>query len=742
MEPFENGTAHLLAELRRIDLLLQRQVLRLRAANLLTEDQFRGLYIPDAQVDALLRHARKGVPEDSSVAGAAQTTDLIRQLEKETEGRLRATAAAGIELPLPRLAAAFGLTRFDVEVLLIAVAPELDLRYQTLYAYAQNDVTKKHASVDLILNLLCGPVTERLRRRAVFASGAPVQHHLVRVVADPHDCEPLLLARFVHAEERIVDYLLESDTIDACLLPFTRRVVPTRRLDDLVLAPDLRTRFGRVVLSITAGKRLCVLQGPTGVGKQALAEAVCAERQLPLLVVDLERMGTECPATTLAALVRREAVLQGAAIYLRRFERLASDDASARAQRLVWAQALASCPTPVFVGTELPWQPDDVWASMGSISLDVPLPSYPLRLRLWAEAVRDGNGHLPSASIDLSAVSSKFVLSAGQIGAAAQAARTRAALHEDCGHAEPNAGDLHAAARAESGQGLQRLARKIEPVYTWSDIVLPPRALQQLREVCAAVKYRHVVYSTWGFDRRLATGKGLNVLFCGPSGTGKTMAAQILAHELGLDLYKIDLASVVSKYIGETEKNLSQVFREALSSNAILFFDEADALFGKRSEVKDAHDRYANIEVAYLLQKMEEYEGITILATNLGKNLDDAFARRMHHMVELPLPDALQRERIWRKVFPSLAPLGNDVDLSFMAQQLEFTGGNIRNVALAAAIAAAQEAAETCGADLPANPAIRMGHVVVAAARELRKMGRLPSKAEFRGYYELTRDGG
>jgi SpoVK/Ycf46/Vps4 family AAA+-type ATPase len=206
------------------------------------------------------------------------------------------------------------------------------------------------------------------------------------------------------------------------------------------------------------------------------------------------------------------------------------------------------------------------------------------------------------------------------------------------------------------------------------------------------------------------------------------MAASILARKFGLDLYKIDLSSVVSKYIGETEKQLSQIFREAQSSNATLFFDEADALFGKRSEAKDAHDRYANIEVAYLLQKMEEFEGIVILATNFRKNMDDAFTRRMHHIVEFPFPDAEYRERIWRALIPPDAPVADDVDFGFLSRQFELAGGNIRNVVLAAAFLAAEESSP-----------IRMEHFILATSRELQKLGRLLSRADFREYYELTR---
>ena len=281
-----------------------------------------------------------------------------------------------------------------------------------------------------------------------------------------------------------------------------------------------------------------------------------------------------------------------------------------------------------------------------------------------------------------------------------------------------------------------------DPVAGWDDIVLPPRALRQLREVCLSVKHRPTVYGRWGFERRLAQGKGLIALFAGPSGCGKTMSAQIIAAELKLDLFQIELSGVVSKYIGETEKNLNVIFEAARFSNAILFFDEADALFGKRSETKDAHDRYANIEVAYLLQKIEAYEGIVILATNLGKNIDDAFRRRLHHTIEFPFPDAEYRERIWRSAFPAATPLAGDIDFNFLARQFEFAGGNIRNIALAAAFLAAEAQSFTDSSARSVGKTVTMEHLIVATSRELQKMGKLPAKTDFCEYYELIHERG
>jgi SpoVK/Ycf46/Vps4 family AAA+-type ATPase len=269
-------------------------------------------------------------------------------------------------------------------------------------------------------------------------------------------------------------------------------------------------------------------------------------------------------------------------------------------------------------------------------------------------------------------------------------------------------------------------ARRLIPRYRLKDIVLPDDQMHHLQEICSHLRHRHTVYFKWGFENRFALGKGLNILFSGSSGTGKTMAADIIANEFKLDLYQIDLSAIVSKYIGETEKNLSRIFKEASSGNLILFFDEADALFGKRSEVKDAHDRYANIEIDYLLQKMEDHEGIVILATNLSKNLDEAFLRRLHFSLEFPFPDENQRLLIWKKIFPPETPIEADIEFSFLAERFSLSGGNIKNVAMTAAFYAAED-----------ESAVRMPHIILALKRELQKMGKLCVKADFGRYYAV-----
>jgi SpoVK/Ycf46/Vps4 family AAA+-type ATPase len=340
--------------------------------------------------------------------------------------------------------------------------------------------------------------------------------------------------------------------------------------------------------------------------------------------------------------------------------------------------------------------------------VEIPAPNTALQQALWKFHL---NGALGERR-EIDQLTACFDLTAEQIAKAAHFARqTTVARDPTNGHI--TIADLFSSSRVQSQPKLSTLARKIEPKYCWDDLVLPNDQMEQLRELTNWVKHRQTVMGEWGFASKLSLGRGINALFVGPSGTGKTMAAEVIAHELALDLYKIDLSAVVSKYIGETEKNLSRIFAEAEHSNAILFFDEADALFGKRSEVRDAHDRYANIEIAYLLQKMEEYEGITVLATNFKQNIDEAFFRRIRFIIEFPFPNEEYRRRIWQKVFPIGTPMDLEIDFEFLARQYKLTGGNIRNVALTAAFYLADDGNK-----------INMRLLSRATKREYQKMGK------------------
>ena len=302
---------------------------------------------------------------------------------------------------------------------------------------------------------------------------------------------------------------------------------------------------------------------------------------------------------------------------------------------------------------------------------DFPAPDFQQRKAIWQQFLDQPVSDPRVDELDIAALAGQFSLSGGQIRDAIAWARDKAAQY----HVPLNTKDLFLAARIHSNSYLGGLATKIEPRYTWGDIILPDDRLALLHEIVATVRSRPLVLERWEVGRKLASSYGIPILFSGPPGTGKTMAAEVIANELELDLFKIDLSTVVSKYVGETEKNLESIFKEAETSNAILFFDEADAIFGKRSEVKDAHDRYANIEISFLLQRMERYNGIAILATNLRANLDEAFTRRLQFAVDFPFPDEEHRLRIWQTLFPTTVPHNANLDFSTLARQFKLAGG-------------------------------------------------------------------
>ncbi|TFG90010.1 MAG: AAA family ATPase, partial [Candidatus Atribacteria bacterium] len=645
----------------------------------------------------------------------AQAESLQEKISMKVENSLKQK----IYLPFYHLAHLFQLTRFEMDIILVCLAPELDVKYEKLYAYLQDDVTKKRPTFDLVMRLLCYSLEENFGARKYFLQTAPLMRN--RLLSFVGDEQLPLLSRSLKIDERIISFLLGADGMDKRIQKFTDFIEPRRSFDDMILAEDHKTTLNEFAGSLSSNKSRVMLffHGPYGTGKKMIAEAICRELGAPLLVVDSKGLqGSESLETL--NLIFREAMLQDSSLYFEDFDVLLDKDAGVSVPDLI--RYMDSFPVLIFLSGGIPFEPKGRLTNHSFIRFDFPIPSFTLRKELWKSSL---NGIISDADID--ALAGKFKFSGGQMKDAIFTAQNAASAK---GRSGLSMEDLYIGCRLQSNSNLSSLARKIEPHYAWEDIVLPTDTKKQLEEVAGYVKYRGVVYSDWGFDRKLSIGKGLNVLFSGPSGTGKTMAAEIIAREVQLDIYKIDLSNVVSKYIGETEKNLSRIFREAETSNSILFFDEADALFGKRSEVKDAHDRYANIETGYLLQKMEEYDGIVILATNLSKNIDDAFMRRMQIVIEFPFPDDTQRRLIWSGMFPKESPLGEDIDYRFLSQKIKLAGGNIKNMALAAAFYAAENSRE-----------INMHHIMHAARREYQKMGKPFLKADFEPYYEQIKAG-
>jgi len=741
MIPYADNLEHLLDELSRIDQLIRTHLETVRPDN--SEPiEFMGLYISEAEIQNLQKswdfHGRgfRGIFN-------ALPDEKRKQLEavrKDINYKMSESLKNGTQLRLHTLVELFGLDPFEIDVLLLCLAPEFDLKYERIYAYLQNDVTRKRPSVDLVMNMLCPTIEAKLISRTYFSPASTLlKNNLIHLTGDGQNNQLPLISSFIKIDERIIGFLLGFEEPAKEVWNISQIVKPDTIFDDMVLPTDLKSSLKDMIswhIQNSIPSKF-LFSGVKGSGKMSTAKAACKEAGIDMIVSDTKALLKDDPSqfSETLNLLLREALLQNSALYFDNFDVLFEDqrasafkDVEIQIKSLI--QSLKAFPNWVFLaGTDLLQHNEGLKEELtnnGFIHFPFSMPSYSLRKQLWESALQ---AYDMTEDVDSSVLANKFQLTGGRINDAVHTAYTFAKLKNP---STPilSMEDLYEGCRTQSNQKLGSLAIKIDPQYKWEDIVLPKDTKEQLKEVCGFIKHRGKVYSDWGFEKKLSLGKGLNVLFSGPSGTGKTMAAQIVANTVGLDLYKIDLSNVVSKYIGETEKNLEKIFNEAKTSNSILFFDEADALFGKRSEIKDAHDRYANIEIAYLLQKMEEHTGTVILASNFRKNIDDAFLRRLHFTIEFPLPDEKSREMIWLSTFPAETPLGNDVDFTFLSK-FKFTGGNIKNIALAASFLAAED-----------SEIVGMEHLIKAIKRELQKIGKLFTEADFGEYSQWIKQSG
>jgi hypothetical protein len=639
-----NLIAHLDALLARTRAVIERR----RETDPGADDPVRGLYLPDAHLDHLFERA----------------PTPCEPYEEQ---------------------ALLGLDAFDFQALLIALAPDLDRRFEAFYGYLNDDIGLRRATPGVVLELTGCTAWEPEARARLGPTGRLVGEGLV-LIEEP---ERPFLSRSLRVPDAVTAHLLGDDGPDAELAPLT-------------VAHEPRGDPAGILRALEAGASLCYVRGPEGA---ALAAAALGPRAVSL---DLTRLPNGSDIGPYARLAARWARLKGEAVLAGPVECLAERGPPAVA-------AFAELPVPTILTGRRTWDPN--WSQTVPFIYDVPPPDRSERAAAWHMSV---NGDL-SHGVDAAAVTGHLRMTPAQIERAATAARWNAIA----AGRKVTAADLRAGARAQNAAGLERLSRRVEPRVTWDDLVLPPETLRPLRGLASRARHRELVLEEWGLRGRSGgSGHGIAALFAGPSGTGKTLAAEVIAAEIGLELYAIDLATVVDKYVGETEKNLDRIFTEADEVNAVLFFDEADALFGRRSDVRDAHDRYANIEVAFLLQRMESFDGIAILATNLRSNVDDAFTRRLDAIVDFQPPDRECRRRLWELCLGRSAPRAPDLDLDFCAEAFELAGGNIRSIALAAGYAAAER-----------GGAIGMTDLIAAVEQEYRKLGRLCSEAEFGPWY-------
>jgi hypothetical protein len=631
---------------------------------------------------------------DSSTAASAATVPAPAGAVEEAKTAVEPPSA------LDALGERLGLSAFERNVLLLCVAMELDTRIAGLCARAQDDPCKSFPTFSLALALFDDPSWD------VLSPGGPLRYW--RLIEINQSGSQPLTASALRADERIVNYVKGLNYIDerlfSLLVPLDLEAGPAglaRSQAQVVEAVLHRWKVG----SESGLFPIVQLLGPDPLSKQLVACAAAAEFNRRLYRLPAELLpAAPSDLEILARLWQRESRLMPVALYLdaEELERRATEPSGPLGRFLARGDSV------IFLGVSevLPR------ICRNPIILDVAKPSAVEQQAAWAETLGDeANGSPPM-------LAAQFNLNLATIQNL-----TRTTRAEIKGVPTSLAGKIWDVCCDRERPRLDALAQRLQPKATWDDLVLPAAPMNLLKQIAAQVAYRNVVYEEWGFARKMNRGFSVSALFAGDSGTGKTMAAEVIAQALRLNLYRIDLAGVVDKYIGETEKNLRRLFDAAEDGGAILFFDEADALFGKRSEVKDSHDRYANIEINYLLQRIESYRGLAILATNMKTALDTAFLRRLRFVVDFPFPGTADRRRVWERVFlqpePAGPPLG-ELDYDRLAR-LNLSPGHIHTVALNAAFMAAHE-----------NSNVTMQFILEAARAEFMKLGRPINEADFR----------
>ncbi len=613
----------------------------------------------------------------------------------QAAARLRAAEAMTPPPALVMLSQRFNLSRFEQEILLLCAAMELDTHIASLCAHAQDDPNRPYPTFALAMALFDKPSWD-----ALSPEGALRHWRLIEI--NQPGAQPLT-ASALRADERIVNYLKGLNYLDDRLMPLFMPL----DVDGLsAILPPSQQRVAQTIVhqlrQTAPAQRLPAVQllGADGLSKQLIAWHVATALGLRLYRLPAELLPAQAAELeTLARLLEREMALWSFALYLDAHD--VDKDAPGEEHALPLGRFLARSQGVCFLDTH------DVRSGLGraTIEFDIGKPTHAEQQAAWAATLGSAGADTPAR------LAGQFDLNLATIQRIAQAVRAAKNGHALSEH-------LWGACLASTRPRLDVLAQRIEPKATWDDIVLPEAELGLLHQIAAQVGQRNKVYEEWGFAAKRTRGLSINALFAGESGTGKTMAAEVIANELRLNLYRIDLSAVVSKYIGETEKNLRRLFDAAEDGGAILFFDEADALFGKRSEVKDSHDRYANIEINYLLQRIESYRGLAILATNMRSALDAAFMRRIRFIVEFRAHGPAERQAIWERIFPP-ETYTQGLDFGRLAR-LALNGGSINNIAINAAFLAAQ-----------AGTPVTMALVLDAARTEFLKLKRPINNEDF-----------
>lgn len=702
-----------------LDLKIEKYLVKKKLREIRISNPLKGMVVSEEEVLKILSKEDSTSEDESKIRNLSSKIDMIA---KEINGNIKIAIEKGLIFNFNRLSNLFNLDDIEMNLLIVGISVELDTKYEKVFGFLHDNINNKRPTFDVAFNILEIPFEEKIKFRNNIRKGSFFQKFILKqeLFLD----ESTFLSSELIIDERIVDFIINGNNLDVQIKELISEYIPV--MDDknlsykLKVVEDIDRTINNFYINAYGEKCIYIfLHGDKGVGKKSIIKNYVDLNCVKLIIADLKILSLrEVPLRESIKKILREAVLREAFVCFENYSCIEKDLEDRDILLKDFFISLEFFNQPVFVLSEEKYKPNKYFNESAIVSFNVERPVYEERIELWEYYLKSNN----LDGFSSSELAAKFNFTPLQINNAAKSTSSKLLLDNE------NRKVIYEACYEQVDSKLTEKTVKVKATYTWEQLVLPEEQKKYLKDACNQVKNRYTVYEKWGFGKKLAYGKGLSLICAGPPGTGKTMSAQVVANELNLELYRIDLSQIVSKYIGETEKNLDMIFNEAKLSNAILFFDEADSLFGKRSEVKSANDKYANMETAYLLQKIEEYEGISMLATNYLNNIDKAFLRRINYVITYPFPNAMSRKQIWIGMFPVEAPLDEDVDFDYLSKTFEIAGGNIKNVVVYSAFIAAEE-----------KKCISMRHILYAAKYELQKMDKLLLVEDLGEYKYLLR---
>lgn len=661
----------------------------------------------------LKQHTEKSIQYEQQAA----------QLLTEMENRLLETVPTSVLIPLEHVVETFKLNSFERFCLKVALAVELDPSFEKSIRYFNESLNSPYPTLGLLLKIFCKDLHQYLEERRKISYHSKLSKYFFIESLKNRGGQPLIGIP-LELDANVAEYILNFDDYKT-LSPFMKAIYPNTENDHHHFAATEEQLHGFLEKNYDLDlnkNMLFFVHGSKGIGKHAFVYHFCNRYDQTAILVDCQKLMPSVNPEMQMAQICREALLNRGTLILDHFEVFSETMEEPSVSRFVAGliQEIQSFATVSFALSTTPWHPQSEYSDISIVEVPLKIPTIMERQNYWQLAAKSYPLH---EDVNLEEVANTFKLTPKQIEKALRDAHNHMLWQ---GKETIDQKLIHQANYFQLAHTLSNNAQRLISPYGWQDLILPTDQSQQLMEACNQLKYKHIVFSKWGFDKKITYGTGLGMLFTGPPGTGKTLAAQVIANTLNLEIYRVDLSQVMSKYIGETEKNLKAIFDEAALSSAVLLFDEGDALFSKRTDVGDARDKYANVETSYLLQKIEAYEGISIVTTNLLGNIDEAFIRRFAFVVHFPFPTAEYRRKIWRNVFPTEVPLSKTIDFEYLGNRFELSGGNIKNIALNAAFLAASHDRD-----------VSMRDILRSVANEISKTGKSVLPSDFGEYAYL-----